>query len=577
MRSENFIRTIKHNNNITNITWLGNQVIALKETSKGKFRRFKVVKLDIDDQGVFADTVSYLNHNGYWIDPINTSNSRAIFAKYKANDDNDSGYHINLYQLQLKKKNLDGQTRIKKRLNRGGPKLTRWLIDKKGHRTAGIRFVDKKPELFIRSGNRPKSYRWKHVWTGDIDDTFLPVLYDEESSSLYVLTNHDADKKSLKVFDLSSHKITETVYAHPKYDLDGVMVSKGSFKILGVQYVEGGIVNQHYFDDRLSVHQTVLAKQSNADNIYSIAVADDNNNRLFNVSGSDSSGEIFIYREQQNDYKSIAVLRPWLKNVVLQKPKVLNLKTADDSAIEAFITLPKNIANPPLLVIPHGGPIGVSDHRYYSPEIQVLVNAGFATLQVNYRGSAGYGKKFKQEGMGQWGQLIEDDIELALEHVKNNFAIAKDKVCIIGGSYGGYSALYSIIRSPDLYQCAASFAGVTDLALLFQRSDIENDDDVQSQLRKIVGDPETEQAKLFEYSPVYHVKKLTKPLFIAHGTDDDVVDIEHGYRLRFALRANKIKHKWAVLDGFGHGFDTPEQANTYYSQLIAFLNKHLKG
>lgn len=577
IRSENFIRTIKHDNEITNITWLGNKVLAVRESSRNRFRRFKIITLGIDKEDVVVDKITYLNHEGYWIDPIINNNSQAIFAKYKANDDNDKGYHEDLFLLKLKKDNLDGQTRIKKRLNRGGAKLSHWLIDKKGHRTAGVRYVDKKPELFIRSGSRPKSYRWNHVWTGNTKDVFLPALYEEETASLYVLTNHNTDKVSLQIFDLSSHKMRETVYAHPKYDLTGTMVSNDSVGIVGVRYIEGGIVNQHYFDDRLSIHQTALSKQANADNIYSIEVANDNNNRLFSVSGSDNSGEIFVYREQKNDYKSIAVLKPWLKSAALQKSKLLNLTTADNTTIEAFVTLPKNIANPPLVVIPHGGPIGVSDSRYYSPEIQVLVNAGFATLQVNYRGSAGYGRKFKQEGMGQWGQLIEDDIELALAHVKSNFAIAKDKVCIIGGSYGGYSALYSVIRSPDLYQCAASFAGVTDLALLFQRSDIENDDDVQSQLREIVGDPATEQEKLFKFSPIYHVSKLTKPLFIAHGTEDTVVDIEHAYRLRFALKANKIKHKWSVLDGVGHGFETTEQANTYYSQLISFLNKHLKA
>ncbi|ARD44760.1 prolyl oligopeptidase family serine peptidase [Colwellia sp. PAMC 21821] len=576
VRKENYIRTIKHKNEITNITWLGSRIIAVRENSKGKFRRFKIVKLDVAQDDVIVDKVNYLNHDGYWIDPVVSSNSRAIFAKYKANDENDIGYHVDLYQLQFKNKNLDGQTRNTKRLNRGGAKLPHWLIDKKGHRTAGIRYVERKPELFIRSGGRPQSYRWNHVWTGNKGDYFLPVLYDEQTSSLYVLTNHNSDKKSLQIFDLSSHSIRETVYAHPKYDLDGVMIAHDSVKVLGVRYIEGGIVNQHYFDDRLLTHKTVLAKQSAADNIYSIDAAIDNDNRLFSVSGSDNSGEVFVYREQTNDYKSLAVLKPWLKNVALQKSKVLTLTTADKSTIEAFVTLPEAITNPPLLVIPHGGPIGVSDSRYYSPEIQVLVNAGFATLQVNYRGSAGYGKKFKQAGMGQWGQLIEDDIELALAHVKSNFAIAKDKVCIIGGSYGGYSALYSVIRSPDLYQCAASFAGVTDLALLFQRSDVENDDDIQSQLREIVGDPKIEQEKLFTYSPIYHASKLTKPLFIAHGTDDNVVDIEHAYRLRFALKAYKIKHKWSVLDGFRHGFDTPEQADYYYSQLIPFLNKYLK-
>ena len=105
VRHENYIRTIKHNNEITDITWLGSDIIAVRENSKHRFRRFKIIKLELDQDDVSVDKVSYLNHEGYWIDPVISSNSRAIFAKYKDNDDNDLGYHVDLYQLQLKKKN----------------------------------------------------------------------------------------------------------------------------------------------------------------------------------------------------------------------------------------------------------------------------------------------------------------------------------------------------------------------------------------------------------------------------------------------------------------------------------------
>ncbi len=575
-KHENYIQTIKHDNEVVDLTWLGANVIALKEHSRGGFRRYVLITLDIDDDDISISKVAFLNQNGYWLDPKVDDDSYAIFAKYRENEENDSGYHVDLFNIKIKSKSLDSQTGNRKRLNKRGPKLERWLVDEKGQRTAGVRYVDKKPELFIRQGTKSKPNRLKHVWTGDVDDHFLPVLYDEKNSALYILTNHKTDKKSLQIFDLSSHEIRETVYIHPKYDLRDVIISRGSVSILGVEYLEKGAVSQYYFDSRLVEHKEALSKASGAENTYSLGTAYDNANRLFSVSGSDSGGEIFVYREEEKDYVSVIDLKPWLKNASLQKSKVITLTANDNSEIEAFLTMPEEISNPPLLVIPHGGPIGVSDTRYYSPEIQVLVDAGYATLQVNYRGSSGYGKKFKQDGMGQWGQLIEDDIELALKHVKNNFTIANDKVCIIGGSYGGYSALYSVIRSPELYQCAASFAGVTDLALLFQRSDIENDDNVQSQLRKIVGNPETEQDKLFKYSPIYHASKITKPVFIAHGTEDEVVDIEHGYRLRFALQANKIKHEWSVLDGFGHSFETVDQAEHYYSKLIGFLDKHLK-
>ena len=391
-----------------------------------------------------------------------------------------------------------------------------------------------------------------------------------------MISNANTDKKSLQLFDLKTKTFTKVIYSHPKYDIDEAILSQNGDEIVGVSYVNNGYYKQHYFSDDLTQFHSRLNQVSGSQNTFLIDTARKNSNRLFNVSDSDNSGEVFVYNQSKNEFKSLVKLRPWLENANLQKSELISLKTEDNSNLEAFITLPQNKNDlSPLIVIPHGGPIGISDSRHYSANIQVLVNAGFATLQVNYRGSSGYGKKFKRSGMQQWGELIEDDIEQALSHVKESYQVSPNKVCIVGGSYGGYSALYSVIRSPKLYQCAASFAGVTDLALLFQRSDVENDDNIKKQLREIVGDPDKEQEKLFKYSPIYRANEIRTPLFIAHGTNDKVVDIEHAYRLKFALSANKIPFQWSVLDDFGHGFDTTDQAELYYSQLITFLNTNL--
>lgn len=575
IKSEHFVKWVDHNNRVKGITWLSDDTIALREHSKDGFRRFNIIKLDIDDDDISLDSIKHLNKNGYWINPLTKSSKYALFAMYKSNEEYD--YHVDLFRLNLRNTNLDGQTKNKKRANKKGKKLQRWITDSKGHRTAGIRTVDEKPELFIRTGNKVKKYRWPLVWAGKKDDYVEPVLYDEKNTVLYTITNANTDKKSLQLFDLNKKEFSKVIYSHPKYDIDDAILSQNGDEVIGVSYVNNGYYKQHYFSDDLAQQQTRLNKTSGSQNTFLIDTAKLNANRLFKVSDSNNSGEVFIYNQLKDEFKSLVTLRPWLEKANLQKSELITLTTEDKSTLEAFLTLPQNNTDlPPLVVIPHGGPIGVSDSRHYSANIQVLVNAGFATLQVNYRGSAGYGKKFKRNGMQQWGELIEDDIELALSHVKENYQINPKKVCIVGGSYGGYSALYSVIRSPKLYQCAASFAGVTDLALLFQRSDVENDDGIKKQIREIVGDPDKEQTKLFHYSPIYRANEINTPLFIAHGTDDKIVDIEHAYRLKFALKAHKIPFKWSVLDNVGHGFETIVQAENYYAQLIDFLNENLK-
>lgn len=576
IKTEFYIKWVEHNNRIYGLTWLGDNTLSIKEHTKDGFRRYKVLKLDIDDDLISEKNVIYLNQRGYWLNPLVGTDKFALFAKYKKNEDFNN--HIDIFKLNFKKSNLDGQTSNKKRFNKKGAKLQYWITDTKGHRTAGTRTIDGKPELYVRIGNKPKHYRWPLMWTGKKETYIKPILLNEDKQLLYVITNNDSDKKVLQAFDLTTQQFTDVIYSHAKYDVASGLLSPDKTKIIGVSYVDGGYYKQVFFDKSDEEKQQKLREITQSTNVYVIDRAMENNNGIYKISSSDNSGEVFFYDAQSDEFNSLLTMKPWLKEANLRKTELVQFNTKDKTELEAFLTLPEMKTDTvPLIVIPHGGPIGVSDSRHYSAETQVLVNAGFATLQVNFRGSKGYGKAFKNQGLGQWGELIEDDIESALGYVKQHFPINPEKVCIIGGSYGGYSAIYSLIRSPHLYQCGASFAGVTDLALMFQRSDIENNEVVKMFLAKSAGDPSINQKQLFRQSPVYRADELTRPLFIAHGTDDDVVDIEHAYRLKFALKANKKPFEWQVLDGVGHGFETTKQAELYYAKLLTFLNKHLKA
>jgi dipeptidyl aminopeptidase/acylaminoacyl peptidase len=221
--------------------------------------------------------------------------------------------------------------------------------------------------------------------------------------------------------------------------------------------------------------------------------------------------------------------------------------------------------------MPHGGPISVQDTRHFDRHTQFLAALGYAVLQPNYRGSSGYGKTFQNQGMGQWGRLIEDDIESGMKEVIRLGLVNPDKICVYGISYGGYSALISAINRPKGFVCAASYAGVTDLPLLFNDIELIDSNAMRSMMEKIVGDPKTEMQELLSFSPVYQADNVSIPLFLAHGEQDRIVDIEHYYRMKKVLDIHNKPYTKMVFDDEGQGFRYLENSIVFYFELNKFF------
>ena len=199
--------------------------------------------------------------------------------------------------------------------------------------------------------------------------------------------------------------------------------------------------------------------------------------------------------------------------------------------IEAYLTLPLNASSKsPLIVFPHGGPIGVRDALEFDPAVQLFASLGYAVLQVNFRGSDGYGRAFREAGRHHYGSLIEDDIDAATRVALKDFPIDGSRLCAVGASYGGYSALVSAIRWPQRFRCA-------DFDFRRQRpaTDVHRaatpawyESGRKTDLEKIIGNPATDGQAMREYSPLYRYRELTIPVMLAvHGTEDRQVDYEH--------------------------------------------------
>jgi len=224
--------------------------------------------------------------------------------------------------------------------------------------------------------------------------------------------------------------------------------------------------------------------------------------------------------------------------------------------------------------MPHGGPIGVHDVRDYDPIVQYFASWGFAVLQVNYRGSSGYGVAFEQAGKKQWARGIEDDIDAAVEWAMDLPEIDERRLCIIGGSYGGFSALASVIRHPDRYRCAVSINGVTDVPLIADSSDMADSKRAMEFYEEHIGDLETERDKLVGISPVYRAESIMAPVLIVQGLADRRVDPDHAYRLMSMLDLHGRAHDAMFVADAGHSFDRKDGI-AVYRKVRRFLTEHL--
>jgi dipeptidyl aminopeptidase/acylaminoacyl peptidase len=227
----------------------------------------------------------------------------------------------------------------------------------------------------------------------------------------------------------------------------------------------------------------------------------------------------------------------------------------------------------PLLVMPHGGPIGVFDSAFFDPSIQFLNANGYAVLQVNFRGSSGHSQALKEAGKKQWGKLILNDIHQVTKEVVQRDDISSRKVCLFGMSYGGYASTMLLIQYPDVYRCAVNVSGVSDINLYLNSPYLTGRQIAWT--REYIGDPLHSYDELKTQSPVYNVGKLIRPLLIMHGEKDKIVQVEQAHRLRKALDVYERPYEWKLFPDMGHSFNEKKQAIELFSKALEFIGKNI--
>lgn len=368
-------------------------------------------------------------------------------------------------------------------------------------------------------------------------------------TQLAVLTNFDSDKMALRIYDSAKDEMGEVIYQHPLYDLvDAGFTEDGELDY--VSYYEHGLLEYYYFNETDQQVFEELKEAFSNRAVYTVSQSRDKKHSILRIAGSDEPGRYYFYSATTREAQLLNYAYEDLLDYKFSASERISVESKDGVRLEAFLSLPQSSSNSVLLVMPHGGPIGVSESDHFNPEVQYFTSRGFAVLRVNFRGSWGFGKAFMDQGVGQFGRLIEEDLSTVVTEVRKTRKF--DKLCSIGASYGGYSATMLAIKHPELYSCVVAGFGIYDLPLLFNTSNYRMGGDYEKSIERAVGEYSDE---LLDVSPVYFADKLKAPILLVAGKRDMTADFEHTNRFHYVLKQadHKVEKLYYESGGHGHG------------------------
>lgn len=389
----------------------------------------------------------------------------------------------------------------------------------------------------------------------------------------FVLDRDSSGKVALRKFDYATGLVGETVYAQAGWDIDNVTLDENN-QPFAVFYTDDRdrVV---WFSPVMKALQIKLDKALKGSDVWISSRAKDDSRMLVWAGHASDPGAWYLYTAKTKHLEMVYADKPKLDPAQLTQPRPVAFKARDGVAINGYLTLPvgREAKNLPLIILPHGGPYGVRDKLRFDDEVQFLANRGYAVLQANYRGSGGYGEDFSRLGDGQIGRKMQDDLDDAMDWAVAQGFVDAARVCVVGSSYGGYAALWAVIRNPERYRCAASFAGVTDWTTQLRYDSNFFTRAANTKWKKRING-EQSGFNLDQVSPVKQAARLTRPVLLVHGEKDTNVPFKQFKAMRdAAAKAGKPLEVLTFVDE-GHGFDKAENETKWLETLDAFLQKN---
>ncbi len=452
-----------------------------------------------------------------------------------------------------------------------------WMTDHNGCLRAATAIIDGVNTQLLYRDTEEEPFR--PVLTTNFRDTVSFMEFTPDNREVYAATNLGRDKTVLVRMNPATCEELELLYENDTYDIASISYSRRRKKLLSVYCTGHKEPVRHYFDkEEEQLRQRIKAHFPN--NRYGIADTDKAERfYLIYVGGDRTRGAYWFYDAETDEARKIADLAPWIIPDEMNEMHAVTYQSRDGLRIEAYLTLPDGLTpdtahNLPVVVNPHGGP-WARDCWGYSSEVQFLSNRGYAVLQMNFRGSTGYGRKFLEASYKQWGLRMQDDITDGVQWLIGQGIADPKRVAIYGGSYGGYAVLAGLAFTPDVYACGIDYVGVSNL-FTFMNTIPPYWRPMLEIMYEQVGNPETDHDQLAATSPALHAENIRVPLFIAQGANDPRVNKAESDQMVEALRQRGVEVEYMVKDNEGHGFHNQENRFDFYRAMERFLAKHLQ-
>jgi len=547
--------------NISQYQWKGNRILYLQDI--GGDENFQLFSVSIDGKDQKALTpfpkvrTGILNDLRY----VAGKEKEVMITMNKRDPRFFDPYSINIETGELKElykndKNYDG-----------------WYTD----HTGTIRIATKTDGVNTTYYHRAtEADPFDSVLTTSYKETFTPNFFTFDNKNIYVTSNIGRDKTAVVEYDLANKKEIKEIYNNAAYDVDGLDYSPKR-KVLQFAYYTSWKGEQHFLDKEAEADYNKMKEKFKG---YEVSIYGNNNDedKFIVWTGNDRlPAKFYFYDKKTGETKYLATSRPWLKEEQMATMKPIEYKSRDGLTIHGYLTLPKGVEakNIPVIINPHGGP-WARDGWGFNNEAQFLANRGYAVLQMNFRGSTGYGKEFWLKGQKQWGKTMQDDITDGVQWlIKEGIADPK-RVAIYGGSYGGYATLAGVAFTPDLYACAVDYVGVSNM-FTFMKTIPPYWEPYKAMFYELVGDPVKDSVLLAAASPVMHAGRIKAPLFIAQGANDPRVNKAESDQMVDELRKRGVEVEYMVKNDEGHGFANENNRIEFYKAMDKFFDKHLSG
>lgn len=472
--------------------------------------------------------------------------------------------HQTVYKANI---NTGRLSRVKKH----STSVRSWFADREGTVRVGEHYDDRKRKVTYKvlpPGSKDWVVAWEYIV---LDEPDIHIAgFGNKPNELFIFADHEGRQALFKA-DLSKPGFPkELVLSDENYDVSGRLIYSAAHKeVVGIYYNDGK-ARSVFWNNEFRAFQAGIDKAMPDTDNYIISMSDNARKYILYTTNSTNPGTYYIGDRDAKTLNYLASAYPDLTEEVLVKKEGRKFKARDNLELEGFLSLPKKFSGKPTatIILPHGGPMS-EDGVGFDMFSTYMANRGYVVFQPNFRGSSGYGHDFMMQAVGGYGLEMQDDLEDAVKYLVDEKIADPARICIVGASYGGYAALMGVAKTPDLFQCSVSFAGLSDLVKMRNNYRFFTN---KNTARKQFGE---DKQQLKETSPVRLVEQIKAPVLLIHGKDDTVVPVAQSRDMANALKAKNKDYQYIELENGTHNLDYLPDRQQTFEAIDNFLKKHL--